>query len=142
MGLSNNYLAIKVDKYNNSLYNNIANHIYERRLYMSIGEQLAKIRKEKCCTQKELADLLNVSQQTISNIERDQRAPDIELLKGFADVYGISIDVLIGRRFEYNNENDITKRIIDAVDQLDDEGKKLSLELISQVVMYHQRIHK
>ena len=93
-------------------------------------------------TQKELADLLNVSQQTISNIERDQRAPDIELLKGFADVYGISIDVLIGRRFEYNNENDITKRIIDAVDQLDDEGKKLSLELISQVVMYHQRIHK
>ena len=109
---------------------------------MAIGKQLAKIRKERCCTQKKLAELLNVSQQIISNIERDQTAPDIELLKGFADVYGISIDALIGRHFEYNNENDITKRIVDVVVQMDEEGKELSLEIVSLIAKYQRRSNK
>jgi len=103
---------------------------------MSIGERLAKIRKEKGYTQKDLAQLLNVSQQIISNIERNQTTPDIELLKVIADVYAISLDELTGRRFEYNNGNDVTKQIINIIEQMDDTGKELSLDLVNQVAKH------
>ena len=53
---------------------------------MTLGERLAKIRKENNYRQKDLSVILNVSQQVISNIERNRTAPDIELLKAVADV--------------------------------------------------------
>ena len=56
---------------------------------MELGERLAKVRKEKGFKQKDLAERLNMSQQVISNIERNATAPDIEFLSGVADLYGI-----------------------------------------------------
>ena len=53
----------------------------------TIGKRLAEIRKNKKFKQTELAEMLNVSQQVISNIERGVTAPDIEQLKKFADIY-------------------------------------------------------
>ena len=47
----------------------------------TIGKRLAEIRKSKKLKQTELAEMLNVSQQVISNIERGVTAPDIEQLK-------------------------------------------------------------
>ena len=47
---------------------------------MELGERLAKVRKEKGFKQKDLAERLNMSQQVISNIERNTTAPDIEFL--------------------------------------------------------------
>lgn len=64
-----------------------------------IGKRLAEIRREKKYKQTELAEILNVSQQVISNIERGVTMPDIELLKLIADIYNISLDQLVGREF-------------------------------------------
>ena len=61
---------------------------------MELGERLAKVRKEKGFKQKDLAERLNMSQQVISNIERNATAPDIEFLSGVADLYGMSLDEL------------------------------------------------
>ena len=52
----------------------------------TIGKRLAEIRKSKKLKQMELAEMLNVSQQVISNIERGVTTPDIEQLKKFADI--------------------------------------------------------
>lgn len=61
----------------------IATNIYEYRL--------------KCgYTQKELADMLGVSVQTISKWERGASAPDISVLPKIAGVFHISIDALFG----------------------------------------------
>jgi transcriptional regulator with XRE-family HTH domain len=103
---------------------------------MTIGERLAKIRKDKGYKQKEIAELLNVSQQIISNIERNITTPDIEILKRTADVYAISLDELIGRRFENYNDNDVTQQIINIVEKMDDTGKELSLDLVNQVAKH------
>ena len=64
----------------------------------TIGKRLAEIRKSKKYKQTELAEMLNVSQQVISNIERGVTAPDIEQLKKFADIYNISLDQLVEGR--------------------------------------------
>ena len=66
---------------------------------MQIGKQLAELRKKYHYKQTELAEKLNVSQQVVSNIERGLSAPDIEFLKGVADLYHISLDQVVGREY-------------------------------------------
>ena len=86
--------------------------------------------------QTELAEMLNVSQQVISNIERGVTAPDIEQLKKFADIYNISLDQLVGREFFGDDADDVERKIISYIKQMDDEGKELSLGLLSQVAQH------
>ena len=66
---------------------------------MQVGKRLADLRKKNGYTQEKLAGKLNVSQQVISNIERNMTVPDINFLRGAADLYHMSIDALIGRDF-------------------------------------------
>ena len=102
----------------------------------TIGKRLAEIRKSKNFKQTELAEMLNVSQQVISNIVRGVTAPDIEQLKKFADIYNISLDQLVGREFLGDDADDVERRIISYIKQMDDEGKELSLGLLSQVAQH------
>lgn len=103
---------------------------------MQIGERLAKIRKDKGYKQKDLADLLNMSQQVISNIERNTTAPDINFLQGVADLYCMSIDELIGRRVTTKDGNNVEQQILSIIEQMDDIGKELSLGLVNQVAKH------
>lgn len=101
-----------------------------------IGERLVELRKKHHLKQTDIADKLNVSQQVISNIERGVTMPDLEQLKMLADVYKMSLDQLVGRDFTGNDINDVESRIIKYVKQMDDEGKELSLGLLSQVAQH------
>lgn len=103
---------------------------------MQIGKRLALLRKKNKYTQKQLADKLNISQQVVSNIERNASAPDIDFLKGVADLYKISIDELIGRTVYSLPQSTVEQRIMSVVEQMDDTGKELSLDLVSQVAKH------
>lgn len=102
----------------------------------TIGKRLAEIRKSKKLKQMELAERLNVSQQVISNIERGVTTPDIEQLKKIADIYNISLDELVGREFFSDDADDVERKILSYIKQMDDEGKELSLGLLSQVAQH------
>lgn len=102
----------------------------------TIGNRLAEIRKGKKIKQTELAEKLNVSQQVISNIERGVTTPDIELLKKIADIYSIALDELVGRDFFGEDADDVERKIISCIKKMDDEGKELSLGLLSQVAQH------
>ena len=99
----------------------------------TIGQRIKKIRCENRQKQSDLAELLNVTQQVISNIECDKTTPDIEQLKKIADLYHMSLDQLVGRDFF---EEHSLQKILNFLKQMDDEGKELSLGLLSQVVNY------
>ncbi len=60
-------------------------------------EKLKIIRKEMGLTQKELANSLNVSQQTYSDYENGKTEPDIDTIIKMAEMLQISIDYLVGR---------------------------------------------
>lgn len=62
----------------------------------SFGKTLAKLRKERKLTQQELADLLNVTNKTISKWETNTTAPDIDTLKRISQVLKVPVDVLLG----------------------------------------------
>lgn len=61
----------------------------------TIGKFICELRKAKGMKQKELADLLNVSDKTISRWERDESAPDLTLIPVLAEIFDVTIDELI-----------------------------------------------
>lgn len=50
-----------------------------------LGKNLKKLRRDKDLTQEELAEILNVSAQSISRWETNMGYPDIELLPALAN---------------------------------------------------------
>ena len=67
----------------------------------TIGNRIAKFRKEKNMTQEELANLLGVSSQAVSKWENDASCPDISLLPQLCEALGITADELLTGK---NNE--------------------------------------
>lgn len=72
---------------------------YERRFgfmnSITIGEKIAKQRKEKGLTQSQLAEMINVSNKTISRWETGEGYPEISLLVPLAKALGVSTDYLL-----------------------------------------------
>ena len=62
---------------------------------MKIENKLLKLRKEKGLSQEEVADLLNVSRQTISKWETGQSTPDFDKIIPLCELYEISCDELL-----------------------------------------------
>lgn len=69
----------------------------ERTDISIIGNNIAKYRKKKGYTQKQLGELLDINYKTISKWENGNVGPDITILPNLADVLGVSIEkILIG----------------------------------------------
>lgn len=64
---------------------------------MSIGKNIANLRKEKGLTQRELGEMLGVSNQAVSKWESEITSPDVSVFPLLADVFECSIDEI----FEY-----------------------------------------
>ena len=69
---------------------------------LTLGAFIAQLRKEKGLTQKQLSEMLSVSDKTVSHWEREESSPDISLLPVIAEIFGITVDELLkGERKEY-----------------------------------------
>lgn len=78
---------------------------------MSFSEKLKMLRKEKGLSQEQLAELLNVSRQSVSKWESGQTYPEIDKLIILSDLFKITLDDLvkeknIGRDDSIDEEND------------------------------------
>jgi len=60
-----------------------------------VGQNLTALRKAKGLTQQEVALKLNYSDKSISKWELGYSIPSVDILKEFADFYGVSVDFLI-----------------------------------------------
>ncbi len=59
--------------------------------------RLKEIRRERGLTQMKLSEMIGIDQALISKYESGGRVPPTEALIAFADVFGVSIDYLVGR---------------------------------------------
>lgn len=64
---------------------------------ITFAMRLKKLREQKRLNQTELANLLKVSNGSISKWERGDRQPDYETLENIADTFNVIIDYLLGR---------------------------------------------
>ena len=61
----------------------------------SIGAFIAALRKANGMTQKDLAELLHVSDKTVSRWEVGDGAPDLALIPVIAEIFGVTCDELL-----------------------------------------------
>ena len=61
-----------------------------------IGKKISVLRKQSGLTQMELADRLGISFQAVSNWERGNTMPDISKLPELAEIFGVSIETILG----------------------------------------------
>jgi transcriptional regulator with XRE-family HTH domain len=65
---------------------------------MSLGEILRNLLEERDMTQKQFANILNVSASAFGNYVQDTREPDYDTLKRLASYFNVSIDYLLDYR--------------------------------------------
>jgi transcriptional regulator with XRE-family HTH domain len=63
----------------------------------NFDKQISSLRLESDMTRAELAEKLNVSVRLISYWENGKRECDFDMLIRIADIFGISVDYLLGR---------------------------------------------
>ena len=62
---------------------------------MTLGQKIKKLRIENNLTQKDLADRLYVTFQTVSKWENDENEPDVSTLRELSKVFDCSLDYLL-----------------------------------------------
>lgn len=73
---------------------------------MNLDEKIKKIRKDNKMSQDDLAEVLNVTRQTISNWENGKNYPDIETLIEISNKFNISLDILLKENMNMVKEID------------------------------------
>lgn len=96
--------------------------------------RLKELREEKGLTQEELALMLGLKRQSISNYENGGRQPDYNTLIKIADFFGVTVDYLIGhsdfrtREEEFKGKNFYEKyKLEEVIDDLTDSESKAIL---------------
>lgn len=88
---------------------------------MTVGKNIAVLRKEKGWTQAQLGERLGVSNQAISKWEQEMNLPDVMLLPTIAKVFGVTIDRLF-EEIEAEEEVEISNKLIWVLKEEHDGG--------------------
>jgi transcriptional regulator with XRE-family HTH domain len=67
---------------------------------MRLGDKLIQLRRERGYSQEQLANILNVSRQSVSKWEADQSIPEINKLIIISDLFNITVDSLVREDIE------------------------------------------
>ena len=71
---------------------------------MSLGQKIYELRIAKNLSQGNLADLLDVSRQSVSKWETDTAIPELDKLIKMCDVFEVTLDEITGRSIVENAE--------------------------------------
>ena len=77
-----------------------------------IGNRIRKYRKEKGLNQKQLAELIHVSNGRISNWEQGINRPDADILAELCRVLDVSPSLLLGVTLSSEELNDDERNVI------------------------------
>lgn len=93
-----------------------------------------EIRTRKGLTQAQVAEQLSISRASYTNIENGKRDPDTQTIQALSDLFGVSVDELLGRTTAYE-EGTMAGLTLDEK-RLVTEYRKLSIEGKSRVFDY------
>jgi len=88
---------------------------------MTLGEKIYELRKKNGLSQEQLAEMLNVSRQSISKWEGNLTYPEPDKLITLSEYFQVSLDYLM--KTDGVNEKGTTKETIDTVTPTASSGK-------------------
>lgn len=90
---------------------------------MSIGATIKKLRRDKNITQEQLAEMLGISTNAVSQWECDKTAPDISHLPILANIFEVSADVLLEIDIAKSKKQSEVKEFTTKYAELHSQGK-------------------
>ena len=69
-------------------------------MFKILSERLVRCRKEAGLTQAQIAIYADITEKAYQNYEAMRREPRLEILIRIADIFGVSLDYLVGRTDE------------------------------------------
>lgn len=114
---------------------------------LTLGEKIKKIRISNNLKQSELAEMLFVSEKTISSWENNRTVPDLNMIYKISDRFKKSFYYLINDDYDTNNTNEIEIKLkVDKVEytRILNEVKKYSINKlnVNQIDTYYTLIDK
>lgn len=92
-----------------------------------IGSFLKELRKEKNMTQEQFAELMGVSNRSISRWETGSNLPDLDILIQIADYYDVELrEILDGERKEEHMDKEMKETVLKVADYSNHEKSKLT----------------
>ena len=86
----------------------------------TVGQRLARLRKERGYTQIELAERMGIIQGLISDYERDKLRLHAEMVTRFAQALEVSADVILGLDQKKSNGQKPSLRILRRLNRIED----------------------
>ena len=74
------------------------------------GLLIRELRTKMGMTQKSLADLMNISDKTVSKWERGLGLPDVSLLVELSQIFGINVDILLTGKMNVSDEKGVNMK--------------------------------
>lgn len=112
---------------------------------MEINENLKNIRKNFNFMQKDIAEKMKITISAYSAWELGRNQPGANELVKLADIYGCTVDYLLGREDEQGTifvmGNELSKsenKLIDMVRQLHDDDKDVIYKLCESIVLSYK----
>lgn len=97
---------------------------------MSFGITLKNLLAEKEMTQKEFAAMLNIAPSTLNGYIKDNRQPDIDLIKDIAGALNVSTDYLL----EFKGVAELSPKellLVSKLRELDSSQREIICDLVN-----------
>lgn len=110
---------------------------------MDFPNVLKMLREKRGYSQKQLADVLHVSKNSVSHYELGISMPSIDIIINMADIFDVSIDYLLGisnvnlsKRLldKPIDKNTTAENVLESILRLDKEHKMDLLKLLRYIV--------
>ena len=89
-------------------------------------ERIRELRRKRGMKQRDLAELVHTNQQTIARYESGDRNPDLETIGKLCEIFGCTVDYLLGRsEIQTPQISDEEWRLLAAWRQADDRARTM-----------------
>lgn len=97
---------------------------------IKIGHFLKELRNEKELTQAQFAEIVNVSNRTVSRWENGNNMPDLDILIEISEYYDVTLtEIFDGERKREEMDKDLEETILKVADYSNDEKIKMMKKL-------------
>jgi transcriptional regulator with XRE-family HTH domain len=115
----------------------------EREFFVQLGGRVAELRKREGMTQAQLAETLEVSQQTVNAYESGQRRVPVSMLPALAHTFGVSVEELIGspspRTARKRGPTPTLQRHMERISALPKQRQRAVVDVIEAMLQQHAR---
>lgn len=107
------------------------------RIFMAFPDQLARIRRDKGFTQKELAEIVGLHQSQIHRYESPPSQPMLDALRKLALALGVTTNELAFEDDERGPDDELRLQF-EAISRFSPDEKKTAKEVLDGLILKHE----